>query len=114
LDADGKPITKLFNHPYCGCSDPHTYIEFLESDVKKNGNQVFFYNPKFPSYESVGEAIEESIEKEFQEYLASGLLNFVDWREIIYQMATDFYANNQRDDFEVILGNNNDQFYPSG
>ena len=114
LDDEGKPITKLFNHPYCGCSDPHTYIEFLESDVKKNGNQVFFYNPKFPSYESAGEAIEDSIEKEFQEYLASGWLNFVDWREIIYQMATDFYANNQRDDFEVVLGNNNDQFYPSG
>ena len=114
LDKDGNPITKYFNHPYCGCSDPHTYLEFLEVDVKKNGNQVFFYNPNFPSYESIGDAIEDKLDKEYEEYLKSGKLNFVDWREIIYQMAVDFYAHNQKDDFELTLGKNNEQFYPSG
>ena len=114
LDGDGNAITKYFNHPYCGCSDPHTYLEFLEVDVKKNGNQVFFYNPNFPSYDSIGDAIEDKLDKEYEEYLASGKLNFVDWREIIYQMAVDFYANNQKDDFELTLSKNNEQFYSSG
>ena len=114
LDGDGNAITKYFNHPYCGCSDPHTYLEFLEVDVKKNGNQVFFYNPNFPSYESIGDAIEDKLDKEYEEYLKSGKLNFVDWREIIYQMAVDFYAHNQKDDFELTLGKNNEQFYSSG
>jgi hypothetical protein len=41
-------------------------------------------------------------------------LNFVDWREIIYQMAKDFYANNTKDDFELTLAQNNENFYPSG
>lgn len=113
-DENGQPIKEYYMHPYCGCSDNHTYLEFLEGDVKRDGNQVFFYNPAFPSYESVGDLIEDEIDKEFEEYLKSGLLNFVDWREIIYQMAVDFYANNQKDEFEIMLGNNNDQFYPSG
>lgn len=113
-DKDGRPIKKTFIPPYSGCSDPHTYIEFLEDDVKKKGNQVFFYNPNFPSYESVGDAIEDQVDKEFEEYIKSGMVNFVDWREIIYQMAVDFYANNQKDDFSLTLGSNNDQFYPSG
>jgi hypothetical protein len=38
----------------------------------------------------------------------------VDWREIIYQMALDFYRHNQEDNFSLDLANNNRQFYPSG
>jgi hypothetical protein len=107
-DENGNPIIKNFIPPYSGCNDNHTYVEFLEADVKAQGNQVFFYNPAFPSYESAGDLIEEEIDKEFEDYLKLGLVNFVDWREIIYQMAVDFYANNQKDNFEVVLGNNND------
>lgn len=41
-------------------------------------------------------------------------LNSVDWREIIYQMAVDFYKLNEQDDYLTIIGNNNKDFYPSG
>jgi hypothetical protein len=34
LDENGNTITKGFINPYAGCSDNHTYIEFLEDDVK--------------------------------------------------------------------------------
>ena len=37
-----------------------------------------------------------------------------DWREIIYQMALDYYQYNTQDDFEIILGQNNLDYYPTG
>ena len=49
----------------------------------KNGNEVYFYNPAFPDF-TFDEALEDKIEKEYEEYLANGELNLVDWREIIY------------------------------
>ena len=113
-DADGKIITKDFIPPYSGCSDNHTYIEFLEGDIKKHGCNVYFYNPKFPSYESMEDLIVDRVQQEWEAYLASGKLNFVDWREIIYQMAKDYYANSNNDDFAVNLANNNLLYYPSG
>jgi hypothetical protein len=43
----------------------------------------------------------DRIEKEYEEYEKLGILNYVDWREIIYQMAKDYYKHNTRDDFEI-------------
>ena len=37
-----------------------------------------------------------------------------DWREIIYQMAQDYYLYNQRDDFQVKLAQFNPDTYPNG
>jgi hypothetical protein len=37
-----------------------------------------------------------------------------DWREIIYQMAKDYYKNNQNDDFEINIIRNNYPRYTSG
>ena len=37
-----------------------------------------------------------------------------DWREIIYQMARDFYKHGQEEDFNIALVNNNGHHYPSG
>jgi len=33
-----------------------------------------------------------------------------DWRELIYQMALDFYNHNHDDDFDVVLHNNNPSY----
>lgn len=38
----------------------------------------------------------------------------VDWREIIYQMALDYYSYNWLDDFELRIGKENPDFYPTG
>jgi hypothetical protein len=113
-DENGNHITKSFIPPYSGCSDNHTYIEFLEGDVKQNGNTVYFYNPAFPSYDNYEDLVFDQIEKEYEEYEKLGILNYVDWREIIYQMAVDFYAEGNKDDFNTNLGKNNVDFYPSG
>ena len=37
-----------------------------------------------------------------------------DWREIIYQMAKDYYKHNTEDDFELDLRANNLAYYPTG
>jgi hypothetical protein len=34
-----------------------------------------------------------------------------DWREIIYQMAKDYYNNNQKDDFWQVINEKNNNSY---
>lgn len=41
-------------------------------------------------------------------------LIFVDWREIIYQMAIDYYNHNHEDNFLYDLAQNNLNYYPTG
>ena len=79
LDENGELVQEYFMHPYAGCSEDHTYLKFLEEDIKKNGNTVYFYNPDFPSHNSFDDLVKDQIDKEFQDYLDSGRLNFVDW-----------------------------------
>jgi hypothetical protein len=114
LDEEGNEIKKDFIPPYSGCTNTHTYIEFLEVDVKRYGGTVYFYNPKFPSYDSMEDLVTDKIQEEWEKYLASGTLNFVDWREIIYQMAKDYYANSSSDDLAYNISTNNYLYYPSG
>ena len=113
-NEDNESITKFFQQPYSGCNDSHTYISFLEDDIKQQGNTVYFYNPAFPEFDSFEELLVTQIEKEYQEYLDSGILNFTDWREIIYQMSLDYYKNGHKDDFEYNIITNNYPYYQSG
>ena len=113
-NEDNESITKFFQQPYSGCDDRHTYISFLEDDIKQQGNTVYFYNPAFPEFNSFEELLVTQIEKEYQEYLDSGILNFTDWREIIYQMSLDYYKNGHKDDFEYNIITNNYPYYQSG
>ena len=117
--ADGKvetktvqpPVYEYFIPPFSGCSDNHTYLEFLTDDVEKDGNLVYFYNPNFPGANSFEEVVQDQIDKEFNEALESGKINLVDWREIIYQMAVDYYKHNQEEDFLYQIKNNNANVY---
>lgn len=99
-------VKKTFMYPYAGCSDNHTYLSFLEQDIKSQGNLVYFYNPDFPNATSFDQVIENQIDKELENLINSGKLRVVDWREIIYQMALDYFAHNQEDDFLVKIKNN--------
>lgn len=115
-------IKKFFMYPFASCSDTHTYIEFLENDIKKQGNQVYFYNPQFPEANSYDELIEQEVQKEFEEISRQRMFNIVDWREIIYQMALDYYSHSGEDDFAIKIRKNNTvthgreliSFYPNG
>lgn len=37
-----------------------------------------------------------------------------DWRELIYQMASDYMKHNRDDDFTIQVGKNNPDYYPDG
>lgn len=80
-----------FAYPYAGCADTHTYLYFLDEIERYNYQGVYFFNPHFPgiSYE---EALEDRIERLYAEWLGINQIKIVDWREIIYQMALDFFA----------------------
>ena len=122
IDSNGKVITervypliqKPFASPYSGCNDNHTYLSFLKSDVEEKGGLVYFYNPNFPFDESFEKMSEEKINQEFEKFFAEKGFNVVDWREIIYQMAKDFYKHNQEDNFLIQVANNNKDYYPTG
>lgn len=107
-------VRKPIIYPYNGCSDWHTYLYFFDDYVQDGGYQVLFFNPRFPDYESYEDLIFDKIEKEYEEYEKQGLLNYVDWREIIYQMAKDYYKNNTLDDFELLVKSNNEPYYTTG
>ena len=42
-----------------------------------------------------------------EDFVASGTIQLVDWREIIYQMAIDYRKHYHDDDFLIDLNNNN-------
>ena len=113
-------ITQYFIPPYKGCTDSHTYLEFLEGDIKKQGNKVYFYNPKFPDNKAYDQIIQDKIEQEIEEWEKLGQYKKVDWREIIYQMALDYFKYNQDEDFLYKITKNNIIFdgtrslYPTG
>ena len=47
-------------------------------------------------------------------YSTSGDKVYCDWREVIYQMASDYYKYNFLDDFEIKVAQKNPNIYPTG
>ena len=89
--------TQYFYYPYSGCNDRHTYLYFLNQikpydEAEENEIVgVYFYNPDFPdvSYEQL---VEDKIANAYENWKKDNQVYIVDWREIIYQMALDFFA----------------------
>lgn len=82
---------KYFNAPYRGCSDYHTYTYFKRLiETSANKRRILFYNPDFPD-KDLNQLIQDKIEKEYVEQNNRGI-RIVDWREIIYRMALDYFA----------------------
>ena len=77
----------------------HLYSYFL--DLAKDGNLAYIYKPKIPAYVNIN-------------------YKKVDWREIIYQMALDYFKHGQEEDFLYQVQNNNlkmdglSSYYPEG
>lgn len=103
-----------FQHGFNGCG--HTYEMFLNraNGVQTPGMgtlvpaagvvQSWIYNPQIP----------KSKKKDLESNIA-GLgvyyeIKIVDWREIIYQMALDYYAHSHDDNFHIDLFHNNDLY----
>ena len=70
-----------FQHTYNSCQ--HTYTDFIQRYENYPGMVSYIYNPKLPS--------QEVIEADGGELRILGT-HLVDWRELIYQMALDYFA----------------------
>ena len=99
-----------FQHGFRGCG--HTYSMFLDWQTSRPGFKSYIYHPLIPS-DIIGD-YEEVILPDGTVIFNQESNNIVDWREIIYQMALDYFQYNERDDFLPTIAKNNPVFYPSG
>lgn len=101
FDEDGYIMTY-----HGGCSHSYTWwLQQFETDGSYAGGCAYFYKPQVPVDEMgagngliLGEQIEYNL----------------DWRELIFQMAKDYYKHNTEEEFELKLRDSNINFYPSG
>ena len=83
-----------FMHRFNGCG--HRLSWFIEH-AQKQGYDSYCYQPYIPS----GKTTEDT------EFVNPFTVKQVDWREIIYQMAKDYYAHHLEDDFHLKVRRNN-------
>lgn len=90
-EEEQKYYEAYFDYPYYGCSVEHTYTYFLQwiqrNTTSTTEARVFFYNPDFPGGNEA-----DIINQHIKEDEANAGIYIVDWREIIYQMAIDYFA----------------------
>ena len=87
-----------------GCS--HYYEYFLDRALEGVGTS-YIYKPEIP--ESEGGDVSVIVEQIMKSHNYNQ-----DWREVIYQMALDYYQHGQKEDFEQKIIANNYPYYPSG
>ena len=111
-------------HTYSGCH--HTYNYFLEGYARTN-NPIgsLIYKPKIPTSDDISVTVYYDSDNKTIVTIESADY-IVDWREILYQMAIDYFqfsnsdvidnATNQpvKDIFLQKVGQNNPILYPSG
>ena len=108
LDSEGKVITTPLNeqrdigYPYSRSPDDFTYLKAIQEN-----KTYFIYNPNLPTGNAFMDIIAQRVEQEMEAFVSSGVLQWVDWREIIYQMAIDYRKHYHDDDFLITLNNNN-------
>ena len=95
LDYSASARWYPFQHGYGACH--HTYEFFRQMNLACDVTS-WFYKPKLPDEIAVFEEL--SFNGQYR-------IHIVDWREIIYQMAKDYYLHNHDDDFYVNVHRNN-------
>ena len=89
-------------------------------DTKPISYQQMYFDPNDPDYAENSFAIQQYNERygttlEMRSKADAKLFTAdnTDWREVLYQMALDYYKYNMIDNFELVLGRQNPQ-YPTG
>lgn len=90
-----KPI-----HMRCAIDKKPEYYKNFNGDIYVTDigltNYIKYFNPKISSNQLSNQ--KKELEKIFY---------ITDWREILYQMALDYYGNNKNDNFDIDLRQNN-------
>lgn len=111
----GYEISLTYPTRITGCS--HRFFYALER--KNQGINAYYhsyiYNPEVPDSLKSDVEFSQKIGSDETETLVP-LYNYqiVDWREIIYQMAVDYYKYHTEDDFLSMIKEKNIRYYPSG
>ena len=92
---NSQRLSMAFQHRFNGCG--HSLSWFIEA-AKKNHYNSYVYQPYIPID---GKGNEDT------DFINPFTVKQVDWREIIFQMAKDYYAHHTEDDFNLNLRNNN-------
>ena len=104
--ATGADI--LIHMRYAIDKKPDKYTTISISNDHKG---IIEYNKKY------GTSLTGQISKTYVSsngYLDTGSVIYCDWREVIYQMALDYFKYNQLDDFELLIAAANPIDYPRG
>ena len=129
LDDSGHEYIKSIEHGYetsaneseyprrvPGCSHDFSYA----LDRKKMGADKYYhsyiYDPEVPDSLKADIAFAERIDTDVNASASYNLSNYeiCDWREIIYQMAIDYYKHQHDEDFLASIAENNPEYYPQG
>lgn len=103
FDVESDGTLGYFGH-YNVCS--HYYEYFLDRALAGLGTS-YIYKPEIP--ESEGGDVSNIVIN-----IMKNRIYNQDWREIIYQMALDYYQHGQEEDFEQRIIENNYPYYPTG
>lgn len=91
----------------------YEYVDYIK-DEKVNSNnfdQKIYY---IRNTQGKFEKAKEYIENQVYYYGMDWQEERYDWRELIYQMALDYYKYNQQDDFLSLIAINNPTYFPTG
>lgn len=98
-----------------GCG--HRFYYAINEKANGMSDYTYIYKPQIPESAKMNSSYITI--KEEDTYLADSEIittnySICDWREIIYQMAIDYYKYGHNDDFNAALAQNNSYYYPTG
>lgn len=97
-----------FMNSHGSCAHSYTWwLDAFKEGGQYEGGYAYFYKPEMPLDEIIqngGHGLQLGSKIEYE----------TEWREIIYQMACDYYAHHDEDDFCARVREKNPEFYPTG
>lgn len=91
----------------------YEYIDYVR-DITVNSSTFNQKNYYIRNAQGKFEKAKEYIENQTYYYGKDWRGERYDWRELIYQMALDYYKYNQQDDFLSLIATNNPTYFPTG
>lgn len=126
-----RPYGSYRQHGWGGCG--HTFLLVIKVNEANPGMKSYIYKPVLPDLQTQQQDIEQAGENPLTTNDLEGKrIHVVDWREIIYQMALDYFAGqgcskqdpiyniyneivmDDPDHLLPIIATNNPDYYPTG
>ena len=91
----------------------YEYMDYIKDETVNSDNfdqKIYYIRNAQGKFEKAKEYIENQIYYCGTDWVGERY----DWRELIYQMALDYYKYNQQDDFLSLIATNNPIYFPTG